>query len=569
MHFLKKKMPSAIGKIKNWLFNKKGKSIKENAQSFPEVFGTPTKMQRSIEQDGTESLGLNFQIKSGSPRRKISQHSSFAPRELILPPIVDVDDFEMDREDGFLNRALRAIRSEPVLVDDYFLEKAFTAMQKNTSRQTLVMEMVIELRQRLHCPKCKAEVKRKAGKIGIATKLWCHNKSCEAAISHLEMLHQMPAGVMKALLLKLGQRQFLELLRKVPGVKMEKLEELECLIPGSQKKQSGLDQFFVGQQAEVSLEAQAKVSLFDIAAAKPLPEEPEFSAPLNAAENSRLETPPTPSPKRTLARTSRSREPRPSPDRILQRPQPANPSPGKIAKKALDSSSNPFSPLQKLNADIEANLILARPEFSGLSINEVILTLWRRTQEASNVSPEANSEKEVTISEPRQKIKEKVASFHAAALNGGQALKARTEKYSTRNKPITIKEALKVIDLPAKYRPPPLDTIHIKGFRYGQIAHIKKIFREAGVHDGEARDFDFIGNDILEVIVLKPAAEQIISKLNNLCQKFPDRFKHLNVHQIKFDCLDQSNIRRNDIVATPKELLKKGLRAKLRAWRKE
>ncbi len=77
-------MPSAIGKIKNWLFNKKGKSIKENAQSFPEVFGTPTKMQRSIEQDGTESLGLNFQIKSGSPRRKISEHSSFAPRELIL-----------------------------------------------------------------------------------------------------------------------------------------------------------------------------------------------------------------------------------------------------------------------------------------------------------------------------------------------------------------------------------------------------------------------------------------------------------------------------------------------------
>ncbi len=166
-------------------------------------------------------------------------------------------------------------------------------------------------------------------------------------------------------------------------------------------------------------------------------------------------------------------------------------------------------------------------------------------------------------------MKEKVASFHAAALNGGQALKARTEKYSTRNKPITKKEALKVIDLPSNFRPPPLDTIHIKGFRYGQIANIKKIFREAGVQDGEARDFDFIGNDILEVIVLKPGAEQISSKLNNLCQQFPERFKHLNVHQLKFDCLDQSNIRRNDIVETPKELLKKGLLAKLRAWRKE
>jgi hypothetical protein len=111
-------------------------------------------------------------------------------------------------------------------------------------------------------------------------------------------------------------------------------------------------------------------------------------------------------------------------------------------------------------------------------------------------------------------------------------------------------------------------TIHIKGFRFGQIANIKKIFREAGVHDGETRDFDIVGSDILEVIVAKPAADAIISKLNKLCRKIPDRFKHLNVHHIEFDCLDQLNIRRNNIVATPKELLKKGLRAKLHIWRK-
>jgi hypothetical protein len=585
MHTLQIKMPSAIGKIKKWLFKEKGKPTKENVQSFPEINGTPTKIRRSIEGDGTESLGLNFPLESESPPRRISEHSSLAPRELLLPPEVDVDDFELHREDGFLNRALRAIRSEPVLADDHVLEKAYTAMQKNTLRETLVIEAVIELRERLHCPKCKSQLKRKAGRTGTTSKLWCHNKTCEAVVSHLEILHQVPASVMKAILLRFGQRQFLEMMRKVPGVRLDKLEELEALIPGCQKKQSGLDQFFIsqskselpnqdsaleelpaqeeGKQAKSDFELQTKVNLPTLAAAKPLPEKPANKTLPMEAESQKVVIATTIEATHSPCRTPHPRGSEPSPTRIRQRPKAFSLGSGEETKENVRGSPNPFASLQEPEASVVANLVRARPEFVNLTKDEVIAKLWKRLQEVEKGAIVPSVVEEIAIPEPKPKSNGKVSTFHDAALKGGKALRSRIENFSPRNRPITKREALKVIDTPSDYRPPPLETIHLKGFRFGQIANVKKIFREAGVQDGEARDFDFVGSDILEVIVLKPAAEKIVAKVNALCAKFPDRFKHLNVHQIQFDCLDQSNIRRNDIVATPKELLKKRLARKI------
>ena len=157
------------------------------------------------------------------------------------------------------------------------------------------------------------------------------------------------------------------------------------------------------------------------------------------------------------------------------------------------------------------------------------MALWDKLQEQNKASLQSSCEEKVVEfpkSSQKPQSKPEASPIHKAVLQGKQARETRLEKLSPRNRPITKREALKVTDTPASYRPPPLETIHIKGFRFGQIANIKKIFREAGVHDGEARDFDFVGNDILEAIVIKSAVEDIIAKINTLCQKFPERFKH-------------------------------------------
>lgn len=549
-------MPSAIGRIKNWLFKEKEKSIEENFTSFPEVSGTPTKIRRSIEKDGSESLGLNFSLETESPPRKISEHSSLAPRELISPPPVDVDDFDMEREDGFLNHALRAIKSEPVLADDEILEKACIVIRNNVSRPTLVIETVMELRERMHCPKCKADVKRKAGKTGSNSKLWCSNKSCGAAISHLDILHQVPSEIMKAILVKIGERAFLDLLRKVPDAKVSKLEELSKVVS---ERQQDIAYFFANSKPSGPVLELPKLGA-EVT-------RPEAKAPLEKVEPAKEKPLAAVQPLKVSPKKIEPRAHGTSPTKILQRPK--SESPGSSRADPIPAppkaTNNPYAPLQQLDAGSVVNLILARPEYAGLSRDDLTVLLWDKLQEIEKLPPQRALVNEEEIPEPRPKPQSrlKTAPFYQAAMQGKKELATRTEKAISRNKPITKREALKVIDTPATYRPPPLETIHIKGFRLGQISNIKKIFREAGVSEGEARDFDFIGNDILEIIVIKQQAELIISKVNTLCQKSPERFKHLNVHQIQFDCLDPSNIRRNDIVATPKELLMKRLDRKI------
>ena len=98
-----------FARIREWFFNKTKDPQDESMESFPEINGTPTKIQRDTQKDGSEAVSITFAPEFDSPPRKESVHSPFAPKVLWQMPQWDKDDFDLEREDGFLNHALRAI----------------------------------------------------------------------------------------------------------------------------------------------------------------------------------------------------------------------------------------------------------------------------------------------------------------------------------------------------------------------------------------------------------------------------------------------------------------------------
>ena len=201
------------------------------------------------------------------------------------------------------------------MADDYVIDGVCRTVWRNRANPRVVIEAIVDLKVVLHCPKCKCEVKRSVGKVGRNSKLFC-KKECTNQISHLDVLYQEPGCLMKAILLHFGQSNFLDLLKKVPNAKLDKLEELRKTL---RKRQSDLAQFIVHEE-RTPLEIEAEVS--------PLTENQQNQAnpvppqPLESQENSSMQEKREKSPSKDKRAENANPQRRISPQKIqiLQRP---------------------------------------------------------------------------------------------------------------------------------------------------------------------------------------------------------------------------------------------------------